>query len=267
MSQKMKALLCAGLAVILLAVLAVLLATPRQSRKAGAAENASDEILQAQATELPDAPEVTPNSNPFVEISDDPAADGYFADALFIGDKLVKGLQLNDYDNILAGADFITGTGEDEEDELTVTGGTAFLDDLEYDVYGKVYICLGTEELRSDDDVIKASYTSLINEIRRHEPNAIIYIMSLPPISKYRCDSSYSYSLELLQEFNNNLRALARENGAYFLNIYSALCDEDGYLPSDVTEDGIHFTPAHYSGWFEYLRTHYVTDDTEDWDE
>ena len=257
MSHRTLALIFSGLAAALLAVLIVLLILCFAPQSGGSV-SASGEIDAAeqtvQPTELPDAPEVTPNSNPSVSLQEQPVPEGYFEDALFIGDALVQGLQLNDYDDVLTGADFIV------DDDLTVRGDAYYLDDMEYDAYGKVYICLGMEELLADEEDIQEAYLNLLSEIRRHEPNAVIYIMSLTPVSEYKSSVSSYYSQRLVRAFNDVLRGIARDGGAYYMDIYASLCDENGYLPSEVTVDGIHFVPAHYEGWFDYLQSHYVTE-------
>ena len=65
-----------------------------------------------------------------------------------------------------------------------------------------------------------------------------------------------------MQSFNQMLQDIAREQQVWYLDVYPVLCGEDGYLPSEVTPDGVHFTPAHYQKWFEYMKTHYVPDGT-----
>ena len=59
------------------------------------------------------------------------------------------------------------------------------------------------------------------------------------------------------------LKEICAERQVWYLDAYSVLCNEEGYLPSDVTNDGTHFSPAHYELWFDYMNTHYIPDGTE----
>ncbi len=42
------------------------------------------------------------------------------------------------------------------------------------------------------------------------------------------------------------------------MDLCEALSDESGYLPSNVTSDGIHFSADHYKVWLDYVKTNYV---------
>ena len=47
--------------------------------------------------------------------------------------------------------------------------------------------------------------------------------------------------------------------GYYFVDVYSCLCTEDGYLPSSIAAaDGTHFATTGYATWYNYLRTHTI---------
>ena len=68
---------------------------------------------------------------------------------------------------------------------------------------------------------------------------------------------------EVIRAYNEALLAFCEENGHYFIDVYSALCDEDGDLPPEYCSDpkatggmGIHFTNAACKAWIEYLYTH-----------
>jgi hypothetical protein len=196
-------------------------------------------------------PTVKPVSEPIVTERPTAAAEDYFDDAAFIGGDVVMGLDMYDYNDVLSGADFYAS------EDVTLKNVQDCLEQMEGQTYGKVYVGLGMDDLTSDTDTLRLEFSNLIDSLREQDPDALIYLMSVTPVSEYKSGSS-SYTMERVQSCNELMQELARDKDVYYLDVLSVLCNEDGYLPSDVTVDGIHFTPAHYSAWFDYLQTHYV---------
>ncbi len=60
--------------------------------------------------------------------------------------------------------------------------------------------------------------------------------------------------------YNDALHALAADTGCWYVDLCEALADDTGYLPSNVTSDGVHFAAGHYKVWLQYLKTHYAPD-------
>ena len=65
------------------------------------------------------------------------------------------------------------------------------------------------------------------------------------------------FNKDNIMKYNRTLRTLASEKGCYFLDVYSALVDTDGNLPTEMSWDGIHLTADGYGVWENYIRTHY----------
>lgn len=187
--------------------------------------------------------------NPEVKAPAEEIPADYFDDALIAGTGIVATLGRYDYDGMLRNADIV------ETDTLT---DTSWLQDLEDGVYGKVYLGLGAEELEWNSDEMKNAVTETVKTLQSTQPGAVIYLMNVTPVSEYRSGSNRLTTKERIVLFNNMLYDVARNEGVRYLDVYSVLCDEDGFLPSEVTEDGMTFTPAHYGAWYELLRTHYV---------
>ena len=185
-----------------------------------------------------------------------PAEASYFADAAFVVNSVSRGLDLYDYDGLLASADFYGA------DDLSAFGMMEYIRQLEGKDYGKVYIGLGINELSNDAETVQACYESMLSELLTYDPECIVVLMSVPPVSEYKSSSDDDYAIKLVEEYNAMLLELAETWDVWYLDVCSVLSNEEGYLPSEVNEDGIHFTPAHYSAWFERLSTHYVNDGT-----
>lgn len=192
--------------------------------------------------------------DPVIREQKTPVDGIYFDDAAFVVNSVSRGLDLYDYDILLAKADFYGGP------DVSVYDVTDFLGDMGDKNYGKIYLGLGIEEIGDDIEDIQASYENLLAELRTYAPESIVVLMSMPPVSEYRSNSDEYCNRELVVEYNEMLLTLAETWDVWYLDVYSVLANDEGYLPSEVNEDGIHFTPAHFTAWFERLRTHYVND-------
>ncbi len=181
-----------------------------------------------------------------------PAPADYFADTAFVGNSLVNGLYIYDYENRLAGAAFYA------ENSMTVLGISDTIRRVSGGDYGKVYIGLGMNELAYDRDTIRARFEDAIDTLRADHPDRIIVLMAVTPVSYAKSSGSRYFSIDLVRSFNEMLYAIAGDKEVFYLDAYSALANEDGYLPSDATSDGVHFTPSLYARWIDLLTTRYL---------
>ncbi len=193
-------------------------------------------------------------SGPDVPAQDTPADDSYFDDAAFIGNSLMDGFRL--YSG-LTNCDIYAATS------MTVLGVGDYITQMSQTDYGKIYILLGINEISYDSYTFKDLYAGVIDRLIEDHPDALVYIMGLTPVSKAKSDSHQYFNMERINEYNARLHELADEKDCYYIDLCAALAGEDGYLPSDVTFDGIHFTAAEYAVWLDYLRTHYIPGDAD----
>ena len=225
----------------------------RQSQTAD--ESAGDTAEQEPAETLtPAAQALRDRMDPVIREQATAVDGAYFADAAFVVNSVSRGLDLYDYDVLLAKADFYGGA------DFSVYDVMDCIREMEGKTYGKIYLGLGIEELGDDIEDIQASYENILSELRTRAPESIVVLMSVPPVSEYKSSTDTYCNRELVVEYNEMLLKLAEAWDVWYLDVYTVLANEEGYLPSDVNEDGIHFTPAHYTAWFERLRTHYVND-------
>ena len=196
-------------------------------------------------------------SGPVVKEQEAPMGAAYFADAAFLGNSITSRLWYYDNDDLLP-------DGTDHwywAESLTIQGAMPYVAQMPADTFGKVYIGLGMYEVNYNKDTLRTSFNAVIDQIQASQPGAIIYLMSVTPVSKW-CNENRDYKRNAVQNFNRMLQDIAKERQVWYLDVYPALCGEDGFLPSEVTPDGIQMNPEHYEKWFEYLRTHYVPDGT-----
>lgn len=210
----------------------------------------------------PPSPTPTPEATgPDVPLQ--PAADDeFFSDAAFIGNSLMDGFRmfsgLTTCDYYAATSMTVVGIRSTAAIALDNGNAGTIMQGLAQKEYGKVYVLLGINEIGFDVSYFKELYGEMLDEIREIQPDADIYIMSLTPVSAYKSSTSDTFNMTRVNSYNEALYELAGEKDCYYLDICSALSDESGYLPSDVTSDGVHFSASHYKVWLDYVKTHYV---------
>jgi hypothetical protein len=201
---------------------------------------------------------------------------GYFDDACFIGHSLIVGMET--YSG-LSNPDYYAVNGISAQRMLTYDGfeldsthtnesgdtmpDTGTLSDvLNESSYGKIYIMLGTNELGPEPSHLASYYSSMcsiVDTVKKTQPGAKIYLISIPPVSVSTSEESAYFNLENILSFNGKLAQVALEKQVYYLNIFSLLADDEGYLPDNsCMSDGIHFLSEQYYCILGYLKTHAV---------
>lgn len=206
-------------------------------------------------------PETTKASAPPEETTaPGPVNDQYFEDALFIGDSRVEGLQL--YGNIKS-ATYYTAKGLTVTELLTkpfvkTPDGKKTLEAmLTEHAFSKIYIKLGVNELGWPyPEKFAEAYGKLLDKVIELEPNALIYVQSILPVTAKKAADGNVYTNTKIDLFNEHIAELCRERGLVYLNVREAVMDENGALPEDATGDGIHLNKKYCGLWCDYLRTH-----------
>ena len=185
----------------------------------------------------------------------------YFTDAVFVGDSITTGIDLY---SSLTNTKVVASTGINLETVLTAdsvrnkSGDKVTIPAAVKELKpAKIYLMLGTNGLdwMSVDQMI-AQYEKVFDKLKADNPNAIFYIQSIPPITKEKEQKASQMSISKIKEYNARLLKLAESKQAYFVDVYSVLASEDGYLSPDISTDGVHFKASVYVNWIEYVRRH-----------
>lgn len=197
----------------------------------------------------------------------------YFSDACFIGHSIVVGMQntfgLSNADyyafngahvkSMLSYSSFpLSGTHTDDEGNEIPNTGT-LEEGLKENSYGKVYIMLGTNEVGADPYHRQTFYnnmSTLINMVRSAQPNAIIYLFSVTPVSQTLSESRPDLTRDNIIAFNEVISQLCKDKKAYYLNVFDPLVNSDGFLAKGDTFDGIHLNSQVYAKMKSYVLTH-----------
>lgn len=185
----------------------------------------------------------------------------YFDDALFIGDSRTVGLR--DYGNI-KNASYFCNVGMSSFNiysrQVSVKGlGTVtFSQLLTKKQFKKIYIMLGINEIGSNLKTIANKYTNIVKDIRKNQPNAIIYIEANLHVSKKKNDSSKVFTNDRINTLNGYMAALANNQTIFYIDINEYFDDSNGNLTASYTSDGVHPHAKYYKEWTNWIMKHAV---------
>lgn len=230
----------------------------------------------AAQTEPPKA--VTPDSIPTfydaellaeVALPEGTAPDGYVDKLVFYGDSTTHGMK----------AYKVFGS-RDTTQVWTPSSGTLALfraaTDLVYDPNSQtemsiadlcksvkpeyLIVTLGVNGVSMMDETwFKTDYQGLVNIIRQNSPDTKLILQSIYPVAR-SYEKQESINNTKIQTANQWIVQIAKANDLPYLNTYSALVGEDGYLPESYQNgDGMHFNEVGFAAVMDYVKTHPLT--------
>lgn len=196
-----------------------------------------------------------------VPATEEAVDDTYFADAVFLGDSRMEGFAMQcGLSNITCYAYKGLTTESVFTSEVIYVNGekTTAIDALRASSFSKVYIMLGINETGwANPKAFPEYYGKVVDAVREIREDAVVYVMSILPVSKTVSETHEYVTNEKITLYNDYLREMCREKEAFYLDL-SFLAGEDGALPEDAARDGIHVGWDCCQQWMEYLRTHTV---------
>lgn len=192
--------------------------------------------------------------------------NSYFSTALFLGDSVTEGLGL--YENPVKDVATVRGyrgaTPGDVVNRVVMTDFNTSEQSVPLDVIAQtapksIYLMFGANALAARDDEATensfiAYYGQMIDLVRQAAPDADIYVQTMTPVAAdYASTGIYK---ERIQRVNGKLASMALEKGVWFVDVYSALADENGDLLAEYSSDGLHMVAAGYKAWVDCLAGH-----------
>jgi hypothetical protein len=199
----------------------------------------------------------------------------YFDDALFIGDSRTVGLQY--YSDIPDHADFVCQTGLSINKALTTecakdhkTGKTTTGEKLlKKNKYGKIYLCIGINDIGTGNtDYIAGIYKKLLETIQSYQPDAIVFLQSIMPVTKTKSKSDKIINNENINAKNAAIAKFADGEKVFYLNINEFFTDRSytahsGALLSEQSTDGVHIQAVYYRQWADLLLNYGISTEDE----
>lgn len=236
---------------------------PPETAKVGKEEK-TKQPEKPKEPEVPEQPEVTEQikeQEVVQQVAETEKTDiSYFDDAVFIGDSRVEGfVQSSGLSNTTAYTHKgLTVNKVYSDASVNVNGKmVTVMDALRNTKFSKVYIMLGINEMGwvySSKFIDK--YEKIISDIKKINPNAIIYIQSILPVSQKVSDTHEYINNKKIVEFNQLLSEMAAKNKVNYLNVFEAMADENNCLPEEAAFDGIHLKKSYCMKWQDYLLSH-----------
>ncbi len=189
--------------------------------------------------------------------------NGFFSQVMFVGDSITTGIDLYDIVNgcsVVAFTGINTSTILSKEVIRNSQGNkVTFLQAMSEYNPKHIFIMLGINGIsfQSKENFI-SGYRQFVDAIKAQHPNSIIYLQSILPVTNKKQTKDPSFSNSKINSYNDGIAALALEKDVYYLNVAEAFKDANGNLPANASSDGVHFGPAHYRLWIEYLKRHTV---------
>lgn len=212
-----------------------------------------DDTTKPVETTIPDDTTYTPHTTV-------PPVRDNLEGCAFIGDSITSGLSLA---GIFKGADYFTRVGLNVTTALTLPsvngsqiGTVPLIDELKEKEYERVIIMLGHNELGwAYPAIFRSEYAKLIDAVRERQPDAIIYIQSILPITAKRSDEKINMATnDRIREFNVLIKELAGEKKVIYLDSASAVANQSGCLPDDASPDGVHLNRSYLVKWADYIK-------------
>lgn len=196
-----------------------------------------------------------------------PVPENWFDDALFIGNSLVEGLQIDSARLGEAQYFAVRSVTVDRifdqwaSDKTFQSSNLKTL--LESRVYGKIFLYFGTNECGWAADTYCDKYTELVDTIRSLQPDAKIIIHAAMTVGK---DQLYDcVTPQKINELNNALSPLLQREYVQYMDFNSRIAEEDGYLSTAWSNDGLHLTFDGYKMWANWIwyNVGYIDDSGE----
>ena len=122
-----------------------------------------------------------------------------------------------------------------------------------------IYLMFGTESLTTQGaDQTVAHFAMLLGSLKATAPEATIYIMSIPPVTaEAEKLTEGGIKNSVIDEYNSLLLETANKNDVYFIDVNTALKNNEGKLDGHLaTEDGMHLSLEGSMILLNYVLTH-----------
>jgi len=219
------------------------------------AENSAAETSAPEETPIvPDRPKI---NNPVPESA--PQSPDYLAKCAFLGETNIYNLGQNHLLQpfCVYASETLTLTNYTKE-YVMLEGTTIRILSAINSASCPIYLMFGTESLSSQPaDQTADQFSLLLSSVKAQAPETKIYVMSIPPVTDTAEKSETPLLNSVIDDYNSRLLRLAEEEDVYYIDINTALKDNDGKLnPLYAEEDGIHLNLEGGKVLLNYVLNH-----------
>ena len=171
----------------------------------------------------------------------------FFKGAVFVGDSITQGV--SDY-GFLDKKYVLAKRG------LTISDAPDFLPSIVKLKPEAIYVMIGTDDLlgRLDGEKFAEKYSAFIGSIKEKLPDSKIYVQSLFPVAVKAQKDKPLMNPERIDEFNSAIIKMAQKQDVTYIDVASQFKNSSGYLPDELSTDGIHLKFKCYKVWMNYLQ-------------
>lgn len=185
------------------------------------------------------------------------APQGWFSDALLIGDSRTEGLR--NYDGLpdatyYAVKGLMVNTVYTRKEVAENGAKLTVMQAQAKHSFGKIYVMLGINELGwSSQQSFISDYEKMVDDLKKDHPKAKIYLQALFPVSAQKSAESSIYKNDKITAYNRAIQDIAKKKNVVFLNTARAV-SKDGVLPEGASADGVHLNSGYCKIWCDYLK-------------
>lgn len=177
-----------------------------------------------------------------------------FEDCAFIGNS--RTLDLKDYGlvkNVYASVGVNVST---VYTKCAPGSSRPIMDEIGRSHYDKYFLQFGENECGwPSESTFIAKYKKIIEDIKRKDPRAKIYLQSMIPITaSASAKAEFDCTNERIDTFNALIKQLAKDEGVRFIDVAAAFKDIRGNLPDDASYDGVHLNKKSCEKWLDVIE-------------
>lgn len=126
----------------------------------------------------------------------------------------------------------------------------------------KLFINIGTNDLSNPQlpiSEIMDNYGKILAQVKKHVPNAKIYLMAYYPVNYEAATDEMKPCLKIrsndkIRSANKEVALLAQQYHVNYIDVNAPLLDEDGNLKTDFTIEGMHINEQGYRTVYPFLK-------------
>ena len=122
-----------------------------------------------------------------------------------------------------------------------------------------IYLMFGTESLATQPaDQTADQFDGLLTSVIATAPESTVYVLSIPPVTAFAETNGEKPLLNsTIDDYNSRLLDIANLRDVYYVDVNTALKNNDGKLdPTMAEEDGIHLTAEAGQTLLDYVLKH-----------